>query len=192
SNAGGVIVGYGEGENFIASDIPALLEHTRRMSFLDHGEMAVVTKDAVSFRALDGKTIEKTVETIALDPIAAAKSGYKHFMLKEIHEQPRAISDSLLGRVERSTGRVVFDSNVRMDDAFVRAIPRISFVACGTASHAALGGKSLVERRARGSCSRQRSTFPRSSTPCCARSPRSALSRTATTRRATSCSSAAA
>src|SRR5881409_1736868 len=104
SNAGGVIVGYGEGENFLASDAPALLEHTRRMSFLDDGEMAVVTKDAVSFRALDGKTIEKTVETIALDPIAAAKSGYKHFMLKEIHEQPRAISDSLLGRVERSTG----------------------------------------------------------------------------------------
>ncbi|TMF67316.1 MAG: glutamine--fructose-6-phosphate transaminase (isomerizing) [Chloroflexi bacterium] len=152
SNAGGVIVGYGEGENFIASDIPALLEHTRRMSFLDHGEMAVVTKDAVSFRALDGKTIEKTVETIALDPIAAAKSGYKHFMLKEIHEQPRAISDSLLGRVERSTGRVVFDSNVRMDDAFVRAIPRISFVACGTASHAALVGKYLVERLARVPC----------------------------------------
>jgi len=152
SNAGGVIVGYGEGENFIASDIPALLEHTRRMSFLDHGEIAVVTKDAVSFRALDGKTIEKTVETIALDPIAAAKSGYKHFMLKEIHEQPRAISDSLLGRVERSTGRVVFDSNVRMDDAFVRAIPRISFVACGTASHAALVGKYLVERLARVPC----------------------------------------
>ena len=152
SNAGGVIVGYGEGENFIASDIPALLEHTRRMSFLDHGEMAVVTKDAVSFRALDGKTIEKTIETIALDPIAAAKSGYKHFMLKEIHEQPRAISDSLLGRVERSTGRVVFDSNVRMDDAFVRAIPRISFVACGTASHAALVGKYLVERLARVPC----------------------------------------
>ena len=150
SNAGGVIVGYGE--NFIASDIPALLEHTRRMSFLDHGEIAVVTKDAVSFRALDGKTIEKTVETIALDPIAAAKSGYKHFMLKEIHEQPRAISDSLLGRVERSTGRVVFDSNVRMDDAFVRAIPRISFVACGTASHAALVGKYLVERLARVPC----------------------------------------
>jgi len=122
------------------------------MSFLDHGEIAVVTKDAVSFRALDGKTIEKTVETIALDPIAAAKSGYKHFMLKEIHEQPRAISDSLLGRVERSTGRVVFDSNVRMDDAFVRAIPRISFVACGTASHAALVGKYLVERLARVPC----------------------------------------
>src|SRR5207247_6213025 len=92
------------------------------------------------------------VETIALDPIAAAKSGYQHFMRKEIHEPPRAISDSLLGRVERSTGRVVFDSNVRMDDAFVRAIPRISFVACGTASHAALVGKYLIERLARIPC----------------------------------------
>jgi glucosamine--fructose-6-phosphate aminotransferase (isomerizing) len=152
SNAGGVIVGYGEGENFIASDIPALLEHTRRMSFLDHGEMAVVTKDSVVFRSLGGGTIDKKVETIALDPIAAAKSGYKHFMLKEIHEQPRAISDSLLGRVDRSTGTVVFDSNVKMDEAFVRAIPRISFVACGTASHAALVGKYLIERLARIPC----------------------------------------
>src|SRR5438309_11931807 len=106
----------------------------------------------MTIRAIEEKTIEKTVETISLDPIAAAKSGYKHFMLKEIHEQPRAISDSLLGRVERSTGRVVFDSNVRMDDAFVRAIPRISFVACGTASHAALVGKYLVERLARVPC----------------------------------------
>src|SRR5438034_1300971 len=152
SNAGGVIVGYGEGENFLASDAPALLEHTRRVSFLDHREVAIITKDAVSFRAITGEKIDKKIETITWDPIAAAKSGYKHFLLKEISEQPRAISDTLLGRVERSSGRVVFDDNVKMGDAFVRAIPRISFVACGTASYAALVGKYLIERVARIPC----------------------------------------
>jgi glutamine---fructose-6-phosphate transaminase (isomerizing) len=152
SNAGGVIVGYGEGENFLASDAPALLEHTRRVSFLDHGEIAIITKDAVSFRAITGEKIDKKIETITWDPIAAAKSGYKHFLLKEINEQPRAISDTLLGRVERSSGRVVFDDNLKMDDAFVRGIPRISFVACGTASYAALVGKYLIERVARIPC----------------------------------------
>src|SRR6266568_2679556 len=135
SNAGGVIVGYGEGE-----------------SFLDHGEVAIITKDAVSFRAITGEKIDKKIETITWDPIAAAKSGYKHFLLKEINEQPRAISDTLLGRVERSSGRVVFDDNLKMDDTFVRGIPRISFVACGTASYAALVGKYLIERLARIPC----------------------------------------
>ncbi len=152
SNAGGVIVGYGEGENFLASDAPALLEHTRKVSFLDHGEVAIITKDAVSFRAITGEKIDKKIETITWDPIAAAKSGYKHFLLKEISEQPRAISDTLLGRVERSSGRVVFDDNLKMDDTFVRGIPRISFVACGTASYAALVGKYFIERLARIPC----------------------------------------
>ena len=152
SNAGGVLVGYGQGENFLASDAPALLEHTRKVSFLDHGEVAIITKDAVTFRAITGEKIEKKIETITWDPIAAAKSGYKHFLLKEINEQPRAISDTLLGRVDRSSGRVVFDDNLRMDEAFVRGIPRISFVACGTASYAALVGKYLIERLARIPC----------------------------------------
>jgi glucosamine--fructose-6-phosphate aminotransferase (isomerizing) len=152
SNAGGVIVGYGEGENFLASDAPALLEHTRRVSFLDHGEVAIITKDAVSFRTITGEKIDKKIETVTWDPIAAAKSGYKHFLLKEISEQPRAISDTLLGRVERASGRVVFDDNLKMDEAFVRGIPRITFVACGTASYAALVGKYLIERVARIPC----------------------------------------
>src|SRR5919201_1694567 len=152
SNAGGVLIGYGDGENFIASDAPALLEHTRKVSFLDHAEMAIVTKDSVTFRKLTGELVDKKVEQITWDPIAAAKSGYKHFLLKEINEQPRAISDTLLGRVERSSGRVVFDDNLKMDDAFVRAMPRITFVACGTASYAALIGKYLIERIARVPC----------------------------------------
>ena len=152
SNAGGVIVGHGKGENFVASDIPALLEHTRTVTFLDHGELAIVTADSVTFRRLDGSPLEKTAQTITWDPIAAAKSGYKHFMLKEIHEQPRAISDTLLGRVERTTGRVVFDQDLKMDDAYVRTLPRITFVACGTACHAAMVGKYLIERLARIPC----------------------------------------
>ncbi|CAN5180245.1 glutamine--fructose-6-phosphate transaminase (isomerizing) [soil metagenome] len=148
SNAGGVIVGYGEGENFVASDMPALIEHTQRVTFLEGGDVAVVTREAVRFHRIDGTPVEKKIQTVAADPVAAAKSGYRHFMLKEIHEQPRAISDTLLGRVERATGRIAFDENVRLRDEDVRAIPRITFVACGTAFHACLVGKYLVERLA--------------------------------------------
>src|SRR6266851_443920 len=153
SNAGGVIVGHGKGENFVASDMTALIEHTREMSFLEAGDLAVVTPTAVRFRRLsDGSAIERPAKTIDLDPIAAAKSGYKHFMAKEIFEQPRAISDTLLGRVDRATGRVVFDQDLKLDDAYTKAIPRITFVACGTAYHASLIGKYLIERLARIPC----------------------------------------
>ncbi|MGH7337176.1 MAG: glutamine--fructose-6-phosphate transaminase (isomerizing), partial [Myxococcota bacterium] len=152
SNAGGVIVGHGKDENFVASDIPALLEHTRSVTFLDHGEVAIVTARGASFKRLDGSALQKTPQTITWDPIAAAKSGFKHFMLKEIHEQPRAIADTLLGRVERATGRVVFDQDLKMDDSYVRSLARISFVACGTACHAALVGKYLIERLAKIPC----------------------------------------
>jgi glucosamine--fructose-6-phosphate aminotransferase (isomerizing) len=153
SNAGGVIVGHGKGENFVASDMTALLEHTREMSFLEAGDLAVVTRDAVRFRRLvDGSPVERPPKTIALDPIAAAKSGYKHFMLKEIFEQPRAISDTLLGRVDRSTGRVIFDEDLKMTDDDVMAIPRITLLGCGTAGHASLIGKYLIERLAKIPC----------------------------------------
>jgi len=153
SNAGGVIVGHGKGENFVASDMTALLEHTRQMSFLEGGDLAIVTPAGVRFRSIaDGATIERPARTIALDAIAAAKSGYKHFMLKEIFEQPRSISDTLLGRVDRATGRVIFDEDLKMTDEYVKALPLISFVACGTAYHAALIGKYLIERLARIPC----------------------------------------
>jgi len=152
SNAGGVIVGHGKGENFVASDIPALLEHTRNVTFLDDGDVAIVTKDRVTFKRIDGSPIEMKAQIITWDPIAAAKSGFKRFMLKEIHEQPRAISDTLLGRVERKTGRVLFDEDLKLTDEYVRGLPRISFVACGSACHAAMVGKYLIERLARIPC----------------------------------------
>ncbi len=152
SNAGGVIVGHGKKENFVASDMTALLEHTHELSFLEPGDLAVVTADRVRFRRLDGSTVDRPTRTIDLDPIGAAKSGYKHFMLKEIFEQPRAISDTLLGRVDRASGRVLFDADLKLPDMFVKALPRITFVACGTALHAALVGKYLVERLARIPC----------------------------------------
>src|ERR671936_263406 len=148
SNAGGVIVGYGKGENFVASDIPALLEHTRTFSFLDHGEIAVVRPDAVRFMRLDGTAIEKPRTNVAFDVVSAAKGGYKHFMLKEIYEQPRAISDALLARVDRANSRVVFDEDVKMTDAEARAVTRVSIVACGTSYHAGVAGKYLIERLA--------------------------------------------
>ena len=148
ASAGGVIVGFGKGENFIASDMPALLEHTRKVAFLEAGEVAVVTKDAASFFKIDGTAVKKTPQIVTWDAVAAAKSGYKHFMLKEIHEQPRAINDTLLGRVDRSSGRVMFDENVKLTDEQVRALPRITLVGCGTAGHASLIGKILIERLA--------------------------------------------
>jgi glucosamine--fructose-6-phosphate aminotransferase (isomerizing) len=131
----------------------ALLEHTRQMSFLEGGDLAIVTPAGVRFRSIaDGASIERPARTIALDAIAAAKSGYKHFMLKEIFEQPRSISDTLLGRVDRASGRVIFDEDLKLSDEYVKALPRISFVACGTAYHAALIGKYLIERLARIPC----------------------------------------
>jgi glucosamine--fructose-6-phosphate aminotransferase (isomerizing) len=152
ASAGGVIVGFGDGENFIASDMPALLEHTRKVVFLEAGDVAVVTKDGADFFRVDGTPLTKTPQTVTWDAVAAAKAGYKHFMLKEIHEQPRAINDTLLGRVERTTGQVIFDKDVRMTDEYVRDLSRITLIGCGTAGHAALVGKILIERLARVPC----------------------------------------
>jgi glucosamine--fructose-6-phosphate aminotransferase (isomerizing) len=152
SNAGGVIVGFGEGENYLASDIPALLEHTRTVSYVEPGEFAVITAGEVRFLDSRGTPITKAKTTITWDTVSAAKAGYKHFMLKEIHEQPRVISDTLLGRVNRSTGQVTFDADMHLTDEQVRKLERITLLGCGTAGYAALVGKYLIEQLARIPC----------------------------------------
>ena len=105
-NAGGVVIGLGEGENFIASDIPAILEHTRKVIFLESRQMAIVTRDSVRIETLEGVEVKPEIHTIAWDAVAAEKGEYRHFMQKEIHEQVRALTDTLAGRVDFKEGRI--------------------------------------------------------------------------------------
>jgi glucosamine--fructose-6-phosphate aminotransferase (isomerizing) len=147
-NAGGVVIGLGEGENYIASDIPAILEHTRRVIFLESRQMAVVTRDKVLVTTLDGKAVHPRVHTVAWDAIAAEKGEYRHFMQKEIHDQVRSLTDTLAGRVDFDSGKVRLPQlNVTQQQA--QAIRKIVITACGTAAHAGMVGKTLIERIAR-------------------------------------------
>ncbi len=147
-NAGGVVIGIGEGEMYIASDIPAILDHTRQVIFLESGQMAEVTRDGVKVMTLDGRPIQPEVHTVAWDPIAAEKGTYRHFMQKEIHEQVRSLTDTLAGRVDLEDGRVCLPQlNLTPDVA--QKIDKIFITACGTAAHAGLVGKILIERIAR-------------------------------------------
>ncbi len=108
-NAGGVAIGYGEGEMFIASDMPAIVEHTRRMVFLENRQMAVVTRDGATFSTLDGRPLRPQIHTISWDPVSAAKGEYKHFMQKEIYEQANSLTDTIRGRVDLGTGEVFLE-----------------------------------------------------------------------------------
>ncbi len=147
-NAGGIAIGIGEGEMFVASDMPAILDHTRRMAFMEPGWLAVVSEAGFSTQTLAGEPVSAELHTIPWDPVAAEKGEYRHFMQKEIHEQVRAITDTIGGRVDFSTG-TVFLPDLKLTKAAARRINRIVITACGTAAHAGMVGKVLIEALAR-------------------------------------------
>jgi glucosamine--fructose-6-phosphate aminotransferase (isomerizing) len=147
-NAGGVVIGYGDNEMFVASDIPAILEQTRKMAFLESRQMAIITRKGVTITTIEGSPVTPTIQTVNWDPVAAEKGAYRHFMQKEIHEQVRSLTDTLAGRVDFEKGLIQLPQ-LKLTIENARKIKKIIITACGTAQNAGMVGKILIERIAR-------------------------------------------